>query len=142
MRSVRKIFLIFFLMRLLSAPMTVGAEEGIPYKLALLHAKNEDPEKVLLNRKVEPSASVEAEFKWILQGLQNRCVDTENSLANTIVETWYITRHNGGKMTLLEIARALSQVSQNTNLFGQGKINFRLVSKYWLAKHFIPTLQK
>ena len=142
MKTLHTLFLLFLLAFLVSSSVAAGLDDRAPYKLALLHTKNEDPESVLLKRKIEPSGAVISEFEWILQSLRNRCLETEDSLAGTIVETWYVTKQRSARISLLEIARALSQMSQNTNLFGRGKVSFRAVSKYWLAKHFLPMMQR
>jgi len=115
----------------------LGAQETPAYQLAVLHTKSEEPNKKLSNKSIEPSRAVLAEFEWIMQSLQNRCLDSPPSIANTIVETWYVTQRKGGNLSLLEVARALLQMAQNTNLFGLNKVSFRVTSRYWLAKHFL-----
>ena len=140
MTYLTKLFLLFLIPTtvLTTNVKTAIAQDNLAYKLAVLHTKAEEPEKVLLNKPIEPSRAILSEFEWILQSLHNRCLDPETTIANTIIETWYITKKRGSKLSLLEVARALSQMTQNTNLFGRDKVSFRLTSKYWLTKHFRP----
>ena len=63
-------------------------EDTIVYKLALIHARNVDPEEALTSKKFEPGDAIVAEFKWIMGSLLNRCLNPKEAIANTIIEAW------------------------------------------------------
>jgi len=111
-------------------------KDTIAYKLAILHTKAEHPENELLGKPYRPQASTVAEFQWILDSLETRCLNPETALADTIVENW--TLHNkafskqGKSLSLLETARELLTTARNTRVFGTEKVNFRMTSQYWL----------
>ena len=106
-------------------------KETIPYKLAILHIRYTDPEAALPDKSVEPSSALVSEFQWILEGLRNRCINPETAIADSIVETWQYVRAKGYGIPLLEIARQLSQVARNRILFGEQRVNFRMITAYW-----------
>ena len=109
-------------------------KETISYKLAVLHSKDLDPDSALFNQPIEPSRAVISEFHWILEGLKNRCINPENAIADTIVETWKFVKSQGYKATLLDISRQLSQTARNHVLFGDEKVNFRMTTAYWIKQ--------
>ena len=130
------LFTVFFIGFSVSSVMA-EVEDTFAYKLAVLHIKNEYPQKVLLEGKIEPPTSVIYEFQWILDGMKNRCNNTEEEIASTIVNTWVSVRPHKD-INILETARALSLTARNQSLFGTEKVNFRLTSKYWLAQQISP----
>ncbi len=109
-------------------------EDTIAYKIAILHIRAERAEEMLLKNSLEPPSAVVSEFQWILDTLKQRCINPETAIADTIVETWTALRPYDPDRTLLEVARALSLTARNTVLFGVEKVNFRMTSKYWLAR--------
>ena len=114
---------------------TVYAEEAqdkLEYKLAVLNAKAEDPQSALLNAAVEPNEAMVSEFHWILDGLKNRCLNPETTIADTMVQIWQTVKGRGARLSLLETARELSQTARNRVLFGDERVNFRMTSAYWL----------
>lgn len=121
---------------ILSFPVRVWAdrdEEGIAYKLALMHTRALAPEQYLIKKDLRPDRSTIAEFEWILQSLQSRCVNPEHALADTIVEIWKSINQAGAKMSILDVARELANNARNTSAFGASKVNFRATSKVWLT---------
>ena len=109
-------------------------EDTIAYKLSVIHTKAIDPESALLNQSVQPSRATISEFYWIMESLRNRCINPENAIADTIVETWKMVRSQGYAVSLLEIARQLSQTARNHYLFGDEKVNFRMTTAYWVKQ--------
>lgn len=112
-----------------------SGKESIAYKLAILYTREGKPEDALLNKPAMPAAAVVSEFQWILDSLKIRCLNPETAIADTIVENWTAVNKNGGKpIGLLETARELATTTKNINLFGKGKVNFRMTSNYWLKQ--------
>lgn len=139
---IRSLFMAGIFVLLLAFQSSAAGKDSMAYNLATLQVRNANPESVMMHKKIEPPQSVISEFEWLLQSIQNHSTDDQPAIANSIIETWYITNKKGAKLSLLDIARALSQLIQNTNLFGKEKIPSQLVAKYWLAKYFLPTLKK
>jgi hypothetical protein len=117
-------------------------ESSPSYQLAILNAKGENPELAMMDKKITPDESVIAEFEWILQSLHNRCLESDNAIVTTIVETWKVTRRGHLKLSLLDVSRELEKMAGNTSLFGTGKVQFGVTSKYWLAKYYLPNSNK
>ena len=59
------------------------------------HTRIIDPESALLNQAVQPSRATITEFYWIMESLRNRCINPENAIADTILETWQMVRSKG-----------------------------------------------
>ena len=132
---MKKIFLIIFILPLFSQNEYSRAQDGpedFSYKLALIHLKAADPENALLNPSVEPSESIVAEFHWIMETLQNNCLNPEIAIADTLIETWQKAKNIGYTGSLLEISRELSANARNYKLAGDQKVNFRMTSAHWL----------
>ena len=117
-------------------------EDTIAYKLAVIHSKAIDPESALLNQSVQPSRTTITEFFWIMESLRNRCINPENAIADTIMETWQMVKSKGYNISLLEISRQLSQTARNHSLFGDEKVNFRMTTGYWIKQFQTQTQPK
>ncbi len=111
-------------------------EDTIAYKLAILQTKDIDPEGALLKKAIEPERATVTEFHWILETLRNRCINPETAIADTIVQTWGFVKQKGMRVTLLDVARELSQAASNRVLFGDKKVNFRMTTAYWINEKF------
>ncbi|MFH1360125.1 MAG: hypothetical protein ABIJ41_03705 [Candidatus Omnitrophota bacterium] len=137
MKIFLNLFICIWLCIFCHAPLSRAQEvqDTIAYKLAKIHTANENIQDVFLKNKIEPAPAIIAEFQWILSSLRNRCFNPENAIADTIMEAWQIMRNWGyTDMTLLDIARDLSQVANNKVLFGFGKVNFRTTTNFWLSQ--------
>ena len=128
------IFLLMIFIFSASVSWAQGAEDTIAYKLAVIHTKATDPESVLLKQSVQPSRVIITEFYWIMESLSNRCLNPEKAIADTIIETWQMVKEKGYDISLLEIARQLSQTARNRFLFGDEKVNFRMTTAYWVKQ--------
>jgi hypothetical protein len=126
--------LCFFILVGISAAQAQDVKSTIAYKLAAMHTKNLTPFKSFINKDIEPPSSLVSEFQWIMDELKARCINPENAVADTIVETWMTFRKVSPAVSLLDTARELSKNAKNTTLFGNEKVNFRMTSKYWLAQ--------
>ena len=125
-----------------SVLLAADVEDTIYYKLAFFHTKDLDPGCSFLKGPVEPDKATIAEFKWILGTLKNRCFESKNSIANTLMEAWHITKSwENQKISLLELARILTRVAGNRLLFGQSKVSFRATTNFWLSQN-MPKSQK
>ncbi|MDP2654519.1 MAG: hypothetical protein Q8Q08_10900 [Candidatus Omnitrophota bacterium] len=136
---MKKIFFSVFttaLILLAASPRPAVAlnENSIAYKLAVLEARAQNPEKVLMRQRIKPADAAVMEFQWILDNMKSRCLNPESAIADTIVETWQVLTQKEQKISLLQTARELSSYAQNTRLFGTGKVNFRMTSRYWLQE--------
>ena len=111
-------------------------KDTIAYKLAILYTQAEHPENELLGKPNKPQAATVAEFQWLLDSLETRCLNPETAIADTIVENWTllnkVLNNQGKSLSLLETARELLTTARNTKLFGTAKVNFRMTSQYWL----------
>lgn len=134
-----RFFLIFILtltvfLGVVSSRGTVLAQESLAYQMALLHTKALNPGNRILKNEVQPTPAMISEFQWILDTLENRCLNPEQTIADTIVKTWLALRNNRKPMPLLTVARELSRTARNTRKFGPYKVNFRMTSQYWLQQ--------
>ena len=120
---------------LVSLSVSGGTEETLAYKLALLYTRHLNPEEALVNPSLAPERATLAEFQWLLDSLKNRCLDSENTIANTTIQTWQYLRKRGHKLTLLDILRSLNKFSQDMPLFGSGKVSFRAVANRWILEN-------
>ena len=111
------------------------AEETFAYKLALLYTRHLNPEEAIVNPSLVPERAILTEFQWLMDSLKNRCLDSENAIANTAIQTWQYLKKHGRKFTLLDILRSLNKSSQETTLFGTGKVNFRAVANRWILEN-------
>lgn len=130
-------FLIFF--GGVSPEFSLAAgKDTIAYKLAVLYTKNENPTNVLLNKSIAPAPTTVAEFEWIIDSFKNRCLNPENAIADTIMESWSnankFLNTKGESISLLQTARELLVITKNTKLFGTEKVNLRMTSRYWLEQ--------
>ncbi len=138
--SFLKIKIIFFIIFVLpfffqnELSIAQDAPQDFSYKLAVIHMKAVDPENALLNPSLEPSESIVAEFHWIMETLQNNCINPQVALADTLIETWQKAKNIGYSGSLLEISRELSADARNYKLAGDEKVNFRMTSAYWLEQ--------
>ena len=125
---------IFVLLFLSQNDFSIAQEvsQRFSYKLAVIHMRAVNPENSLLNSSLEPSGGLVAEFHWIMETLQNNCINPEVALADTLVETWQKAKNIGYTGSLLEISRELSVDARNYKLAGGQKVNFRMTSAHWL----------
>ena len=133
--KIRKILLIIFISALLfQNEFSFGQDvpQDFPYKLAVIHMEAADPENALFNPSAEPKENIVAEFHWIMETLQNNCLNPETAIADTLIETWQKARNIGYTGSLLEISRELSADARNYKLLSDQKVNFRMTSAHWL----------
>jgi hypothetical protein len=108
-------------------------EKQIAYKLAILHVRYLEGVQSFSSQNQTPSPAVISEFQWIMESLKNICLNPEQSIADTIMETWGSLRTQGYQVTILETARELLKVTKSAALKDKGKVNFRMTSQYWLT---------
>ena len=138
MKNIPFVSIVFFVSVLsLSGPVFgEQLEDSFGYKLALLHTRAMDPEKAMLE-KVEPQRATISEFEWMLDALKGRCLNQEETIASTFVESWQEARRLGINISLLEISRKLTTNARDTKLYGRGKVNFRMTSNHWFVLNII-----
>ena len=112
-------------------------DETLAYQLAVLQTRAQNPENDILKRTIPPQQSEINEFQWILDSLQNRCVEPEQAIANTMIDTWHTLRNNKFSLSLLDVARELLRNARDTRKFGMDKVHFYLTSQYWLSQKLI-----
>jgi len=133
MRTVA-IFVILFSVWGWISSYSVSAQSAsdTAYHLAVLQMQEGNPAESFLGRQSWPPQAMVSEFQWILEGLQNRCLNPLDTISATIMETWRKLKQTKQEITLLDVSRDLYQVSRDTRLFGTDRINFRMISEFWL----------
>jgi len=141
-KTLKTLALAFFCFLLANHPIRAGdIEDTIAYKLAILHTQSLQRKNFWLEKRLAPSPATITEFQWIMDGLKTRCVNPENTIADTIVESWLRLKEKGEPISVLGTARALYKVTRDTSLLGTGKVNLRMVANYWLINTY-PNLFK
>ncbi len=106
--------------------VTVSAfagENSYGYQLALLNERAQNPQKVLMQKKITPTSASIREFEWILETLRNRCPNPQNVIITTLVESWRIVQRRGYTVSLLQFCR---QISDFSNIAFQSRKNQKL----------------
>ena len=137
---MKKLFILLVIIGLCVLAVQASAaakntKETLAYKIAVLHTRAVNPEQLFSNTPIEPSDATIAEFQWILAELAQRCSNTKEEIASTIVSAWELIKNRGYEHTLLDTARALSSYARNTTLFGDEKVDFRKTSGAWTSTH-------
>ncbi len=103
---------IFYLFLMLITPQIAWADSSsIGYQLALIDERAQNPQKVLTQKKINPSDAAVREFEWILETLRNRCPDSQTVIVTSLVEAWRATQKRGYKVTLLKFSRQIADFS-------------------------------
>lgn len=108
--SIRLLLVLGFLF----LAVTVNAfadDNSYGYQLALLNERAQNPEKVLMQKKITPTSASIREFEWILETLRNRCPNPQNVIITTLVESWRLVQRRGYNVTLLQFSRQISDFS-------------------------------
>ncbi|HOW36278.1 MAG TPA: hypothetical protein PL155_07685 [Candidatus Omnitrophota bacterium] len=108
-------------------------ENTAAYKLAAFHTRTLDPHEAL-TRSVTPASALIYEFEGIFSSLKNRCLNSEDDIADTIVRAWQLMQARGYDLSVLQIAHALATNARDVSLFGPGKVNFRKTSGWWTSQ--------
>lgn len=113
MKKFRNIIRLFFIVFFISSGdgPARAASESYGYQLALIDARAQNPQNVLLNKKITPTSANIREFEWILETLRNRCRNSPEATIRTLVEMWRITQRRGYNVTLLEFSRQAADFS-------------------------------
>ena len=133
--EIKKIFLIIFVLPLFfqnEFSLAQDAPQDFSYKLAAINLKSSDPGNALLNPSVKPAEGIVTEFHWIMETLENNCLNSEKAIADTLIETWRKAKNIGYAGSLLQLSRELSADARNYKLAGGEKVNFRMTSAHWL----------
>ncbi len=108
--SIRLLLVLGFL--LLGVTANAFADDNsYGYQLALLNERAQNPEKVLMQKKITPTSASIREFEWILETLRNRCPNPQNVIITTLVESWRLVQRRGYNVTLLQFSRQISDFS-------------------------------
>lgn len=108
--SIRLLLVLGFL--LLAVTVNAFADDNsYGYQLALLNERAQNPEKVLMQKKITPTSASIREFEWILETLRNRCPNPQNVIITTLVESWRLVQRRGYNVTLLQFSRQISDFS-------------------------------
>ena len=110
-------------------------EETFAYKLALFHTRDSNPEEALINSSLMPERATVTEFQWLMDSLKNRCRNSEQAIADTLLQVWQYLKKRGLRHSLLDISRSLNKFSQDRTLFGAGKVDFRTVANRWILQN-------
>jgi hypothetical protein len=136
---IRLFFIVFFI---LSGAGSLGAaSESYGYQLALIDARAQNPQQVLLNKKITPTSANVREFEWILETLRNRCRNSQEATIRTLVEMWRITQRRGYNVTLLEFSRQAGDFSNvafkamRNQKMDFDKITLKLLKDKFPVKH-------
>lgn len=120
----------------INPPQSVGAEnqeDTVAYKLASFYTRTLDSHAAL-TRSVEPTSASVLEFEWVLGNLKNRCLNSEEDIADTIIQAWQLMQERGYDLSVLEIAHALATNAGDVSRFGPGKVDFRKTSGWWTSQ--------
>ncbi len=112
------------LILLFASTLTALADEpSMGYQMALLDERSQNPQSVLLNKKIKPSNAQVREFEWLLETLRSRCPNPSNEIVMTLVQSWRTVERRGYKVTLLQLSRKITDLS---NLAFQSKGNQKI----------------
>ncbi len=100
---LRRFFLVLIFLTV--AFKSFADENSYGYQLALLNERAQNPQNVLLQKKITPPNATVREFEWILETLTSRCRDPQNIVITTLVESWRVVQRRGYNVTLLEFSR-------------------------------------
>lgn len=125
MNKLRVLFIPIFTLTLLVLPslQATAADPSYGYQLALLNERAQNPQKVLMQKKISPSSASVREFEWILETLRNRCYNSQNEIVSVLVNAWRAVQRRGYDITLLEMSR---QISDFSNLAFRGRHNQKM----------------
>ncbi len=100
-----------------------AVDNSYGYQLALLNERAQNPQKVLMQKKITPASASIREFEWILETLRNRCQNPQNVIIPSLVESWRLVQRRGYNVTLLQFSR---QISDFSNIAFQSQRNQKL----------------